>query len=274
MKYRVLLRAFSCYFFYILSKIINKKIVLCGVDYYKKYIKTSDTLFVIGPGGSLLSLTSSDYKYIKFHDSIALNYTISHNINFKCNLFEPHNTSEKGYFEILVNKNIKKNNSFFLIKGYNSPKKIYCFIKNIISFKKYKINKLLLMKDGYLSDYDKELTIEINDSERNDFIFNHLASIIYCVDLAMITGYKNIVFCGVDMSHDYFYFHKNYLPVKNIKQLKQLHSMNLHATNKKLQKNILDYLNKLRLSSIIEMHVYKCKGPLANILPEYELNSI
>lgn len=270
-NFRPLLRKLSCYIFFIISKLIYSDVKLCGIKYYKKFIKSSDTLFIIGPGASLLNISESDFQHINKKDSIAINYTIAHNIEFKCNLFETHEAREKGYFKILLNKNNKNQKNYFLIKGYNSPKKIFLHIKNILDFRNNKVNNILLMKDGYLSDYKKEVTTQIHYNERDDFILNHYASILYCIDLGLMANYEKIIFCGIDMSHDYFYFHGNYLSRELIKFLNKSSELNTHANNLEVQNFILEYFKKIILSSNIKIYSFKGSGPLNDILPKYNI---
>jgi len=257
------------YAFYIASKSINQSISLCGVSCYKNKVKKSDTLFVLGPGASILDYSEDDFNHIAQFDSISINYAMLHEFIPTCYLFEIHDTQDKGYFRFLSKKRIKDSDAYFLIKGYNSWKKIFLFWNNVKDFSKSGARNLLLMKDGYLADYSKELTCQLSEGEQGDFFINHVASIIYCLDLAIKVRYQKVVFCGIDMNTDYFYFYKNYLTNGERKNLTRSRHLNKHSKSVSLENLVLDYFQKTDSMSSIEMYSLKGVGPLEKISRQY-----
>jgi hypothetical protein len=272
LSFAVYVRRLSCYTFYAASKIIERKVSLCGISYYKNKVKASDTIFIFGPGASILDYSKEDFNHIKRFDSISLNYAMLHEFEPTCYLFETHDTQDKGYFRFLSRKKNNNSEAYFLIKGYNSLSKFFLFLKNIKDFSKSEAKNLLLMKDGYLSDYKRRLTCQLSAREKSDFFINHLASIIYCLDLSIATGYKKIVFCGIDMNTDYFYFHKGGLSDIEKKNLSRSRHLNKHSKNKCLEESVLDYIQEVDSISNIKIYSYKAIGPLREILRQYKVN--
>lgn len=268
---RPYLRRLGCYVFYAASKVISRRVSLCGSFCYQKQIKSSDTLFVVGPGASILNYSESDFDHIEQFDSIVINYAMLHKFEPTCYLFEPHDTQDKGYFRFLSRKKIENSNAYFLIKGYNSWKKFFLFLRNIKDFSMSGAKNLLLMKDGYLSDYKKTLTCQLSKEERGDFFINHIASIIYCLDLAIEARYQKIVFCGIDVNTDYFYFHEDYLSDREKSNLTRPRHLNKHSKDAQLKTVVLNYLQEAKRSSNIEMFVFKGTRPLRAILKQYQI---
>jgi len=90
--------------------------------------------------------------------------------------------------------------------------------------------------------------------------------------LAIEARYQKIVFCGIDMNTDYFYFHKNYLTDKDRENLTRERHLNKHSKDSFLEGLVLEYLQKVDSMSDIEIYSFKGNNPLKRVLKHYSIS--
>jgi hypothetical protein len=263
--------------FLLISKVLIRSTVFCGVQHFIERLKKTDKLFILAPGASINQINQIDFQRISDYDSLGLNYFVFHEFIPTTYLIETHDTS-RGYFEYVASNGLKFDKASILYKGYNSPSKIVEFVKNIKFLRKTNIGQFYLMKDAYCSDYkvDSEVSGICPNIKKtkDDFFYNDMISLIYVINLGYLCGYKDIILCGFDMSDDYFYCHTKYTDIVSKYSLCNDKSLvNKAASDSKKTSTILNRIQNLevlfneRQGSIYQ---FKCNGRLAINLKKYE----
>ncbi len=213
----------------------------------KKY-KKSDTIFILGSGNSINSISADQWDFISKNDSLGLNFWIIHDFvpTFYC-YEEPNNCGNRKdiFYDIL---NYKKD---FLCK---SPIIIKDLLPSKVSFERIPKD---LKKNIYLSfDFDipskgsesvmMQYLLElkksgrINPAKKIRYIYSITASLSYAVFFSLIMGYKKIVFCGVDLSDSLYFYEEQseYYKSKGIIVPKSMQNPGLHSTDSKSHRKI------------------------------------
>jgi len=172
-------------------------------------IKSSDTLFILGSGGSINEYTEEDWSKISNHDSLGFNWWLLH--DFVPTYYGSEAYHKEKFRTLLKMKEEEYQNVPFIWKEvkkrrHTDPsilpqyvrRNLYTFFdigiagKNINEIKKsYDIARFIGLADhGYSPK----------------FIFEKRASLSYYMFLAALWGYKNIVLCGVDLSDTGYFF--------------------------------------------------------------------
>jgi hypothetical protein len=274
---RPILRRALGVIFLLISKVLIRSTVFCGIRYFVERLKKTDKLFILATGSSINQISQIDFQRISDYDSLGLNYFVFHEFIPTTYLIETHDTS-KGYFEYVASNSLKFDRASILYKGYNSPMKIVEFVKNIKFLRKANIGQFYLMKDAYCSDYKVDSKVSgicsIIKKTKDDFFYNDIASLIYVINLGYLCGYKDIVLCGFDMSDDYFYCHKKYEDTISKYSLCNDKSLvNLIASNSKTSGRILNRIQDLEVLFNEKqggIYQFKCNGRLATDLKKYE----
>ena len=267
-------------FFLLICKVFIFKTRFCGVKHFTKHLKFSDKLFILAPGASINNITENEFLEISSHDSIGLNYFIFHDFVPTSYLIETHNT-DVGYFDYVACNILKLSKVPFLYKGYNSPKKILEFIKNLYVLRTAKLERFYLMKDAYKTDNkigpdDSGVYSNIRGT-KDDYFYHDIASLLYVLNLGYLCGYKEVILCGFDMSEYYFYNATKYKKVLSKyplligpKPIINLIFSNTQSVAKLLSKiEELSALFNVRQGKISQ---FKCEGRLNRVLKQYEMD--
>ncbi|MGB0391873.1 MAG: hypothetical protein ACPGD5_09895 [Salibacteraceae bacterium] len=196
---------------------LRKQMVQNGLksicDFNWSALKTSDTLFVLGSGSSVMNLSSAEWEIVNQHDSLGFNawslhefvptyYAIETSKNqFVANLRKDHlNNRLKDYsntpifiqYQHMLMAGIDYNDLKLPKENlyYNAP-----FMPNTTNVKVLKklIAKWVNQKDAGLCD-----------------LMHYSSSLSYMIGLGYLMGYKNIVLLGVDLGNSgYFFEHEN-----------------------------------------------------------------
>lgn len=169
--------------------------------------KTSDTLFILGTGSSINSISNSQWKLIREHDSIGLNLFLAHP-------FIP--TFYHLEFTPLLLKYFEKWKS---IKDFDFKKT--SFINFSLHLDEGKnISDYVFSKHTYFSvprrpytHQNKKAFIKIlnkyyakNAYKENNVYLHHKGSLTVALSIGVLLGYKNIILHGVDLNNsNYFY---------------------------------------------------------------------
>jgi hypothetical protein len=275
---RPALRKFLEIIFFLISKILIRSTVFCGVRFFTKNLKKSEKLFILSSGSSINQINQKDFKKISSYDSIGLNYFIFHDFVPTSYLIETHDTY-RGYFDYVACNSLKFGRTPILYKGYNSPMKIIEFVKNVYFLRKANIQRFYLMKDAYCFDYktvsgSPGVCSNIKKT-KDDYFYNDIASLLYVINLGYLCGYKEVILCGFDMSEDNFYCHTKYADIVSKYPLcgAQGSVKNNIVTNPKTIGKLLSRIQDLgvlfndRQGGVSQ---FKCNGVLGEVLIKYE----
>lgn len=168
--------------------------------------KKTSKLFILGSGPSINKLNNYHWEYIGEFDSWGCNHWNMHP-------FTPtYNTTEFSYIVNIV-PNIFKINS---LKEINLD-----FIKDIFRLQEEDLKnipdkKLNVLKNIEIDAVSKESYLhlmkfikELNVNLKNTF-FSYISSVVTIYELAILMGYEEIIFCGVDLNNSK-YFYEDYL---------------------------------------------------------------
>lgn len=235
--------------YFILISILRTNAKFLGASKLKKLCKTSDTIFILAPGSSINNYSESDFELISKSNSIGINNFVIHDFHPTVYLLETQ-PKDLNYFKIV--KKLKKQNSssIFIYKGFSSLSntKFKNFINNIFDMPK-NLN-VFFAKDAYLKgewmNISSNIKSRVFDIEKSDYIYNYISSLNYSVMLSYKLGYQNIVLCGFDMDHKYFYCEDAKYNDFSIKYnlCNENHVNIVNNDNKKL-KEILEVLNSV-----------------------------
>jgi len=168
--------------------------------------KTSDTLFVLGSGPSINSISEDEWKTIAEHNSIGFNYFLAHP-------FVPtfyHMELRHEEIDIFRNCYMARRDAY-----QNVPFMInYHFIRNY--FKREGLdfvrNKLVTVPRTYTEAKQGDVPRIIGFAQSNiapaddSFLIHYRGSLCLMISLAVLLGYKKIVLAGVDLNNStYFY---------------------------------------------------------------------
>ena len=179
--------------------------------------KKSDTLFVLGSGASINTLTEQQWQEIKKSDSIGFNFWCIHDFvpnmyvfetprdkQTALNLFQNFEKKKKHYQNVpSILKDIRTTNleNFFSISN-ELAKQIYIAFDIEMSIERGKHFEKILRICNYLSKF-------LFKKGKARLLFKRRASLSLITHLGYLMGYKKIVLCGVDLNNSkYFYEEK------------------------------------------------------------------
>lgn len=262
-----------------ICKCLIPKVTFCGVKHFIKHLKSSDKLFILAPGTSINNITENEFLEMSSHDSIGLNYFIFHDFVPTSYLIETHDTA-RGYFDYVASNSLKFSKIPILYKGYNSPKKIVEFIKNLYVLSRAKLERFYLLKDAYHSDnksgFEESGVYSNKRRAKDDYFYNDIASLLYVLNLGYICGYKEVILCGFDMSEGYFYSATRYKDIVSKYPAltgEKPYSNSIVSDTQKVAKLVcrieeLSVLFNVRQGMISQ---FKCEGRLNQMLKQYEM---
>lgn len=178
--------------------------------------KNSHTLFILGSGESINNITDSEWKHINKHDILGFNnscflkikntyyfYEIS-SLGTEQNLLRFNEIKKRiddKYITIVIIKNLLSNYGIKIpIKNCVAFPELYIATNNENIFKYY----LRMIKLFKINRY---------------FLINKRASVFSAAVFGIALGYKEIVFCGVDLNNTKYYY-QNYLKYPSAKNVK------------------------------------------------------
>lgn len=188
-------------------------------------VKTSDTVFILGSGPSINDITAAEWKFIKSHNSIGFNFFCVHEHLPTIYGFEAMDHSIDEWVNELVQKhaciaNERPNYADIpiLLSDFAPGRRKHwdalprnwrdaCFhVQTIPVFAR---NKPELRKAiGFLRFFGVFSALKERPPK---YLFKYRASVSMYFSLAIMMGYKRIVFCGFDMNRPgYFYQNGEY----------------------------------------------------------------
>ncbi len=184
-----------------------------------KAIKTSDTLFILGSGGSINTLTEDDWQRIRAADSIGFNFWPLHDHIPTLYVREVYGVPAgdediyQCYFELMLNRTEAYLSTPILIK--DGERVSYSELTEFISNFPMDLHRNIALAWDWEIPGNDQLTFtnkiktwekyRLITSERMPLV-RKTASIAYLVLLGLRAGYRDIVLCGVDLNNNaYFY---------------------------------------------------------------------
>lgn len=177
--------------------------------------KSSDTLFILGSGASVLAYTSEEWQTVSAHDSLGFNYWILHPFVPTYYIFEL--TKHEWDLECITRNLVARTD--FLSKSCLLLKDAERFdrdtITSAIKTLPSSIGPLHLTWDAEIpAGTIPELTRALISLNRLGCfsgsgywaIPRNRATLFLAVNLAVRAGYKSIVLCGVDLNNTNYFF--------------------------------------------------------------------
>lgn len=230
-------------------------------DFQKQ--RKSDTVFLLGSGPSINKINKSDWDQIMLNDSWGFNYWFCHDHVPDCFFAQSHLKSPEGpefdlnmdilMTKMLMDKENQYKNVRFYLRGDNVNKYI---------FHESKFGKAILSND-FNCFLMSELVVSSNINIEPNYILKKLYefgffskysdktpipklgnTITELISLALITGYKKIILCGIDMNDEsHFYDTDHYLnKYKYLRTLKEI--CDKQVVHPHMDNNIKKYTNK------------------------------
>jgi len=206
---------------------------------FQRY-KKSDTIFILGSGSSINTISEDEWNIISKNDSLGLNFWIIHDFVPTYYCYEEPNISggrKKIFYDILNKKKNLLSESPIIIKDLLPSKISFDRIppklkKNIYLSRDFDIpakgNDDLMMQ--YLMEL--KLSGRIQPRNRIRYIYSITASLSYAAFLCLCMGYKKIVFCGVDLADSLYFYEENadYYKNKGLLVPKSMQNPGVHST--------------------------------------------
>jgi hypothetical protein len=185
--------------------------------------KSSDTLFILGSGGSINQITEDQWEHIGEKDSIGLNKWPIHEFQPDYHVFEPRMEKEEKerYWQLLNYKRDLYKEIPIILKDTDAVSAL-----NQEDLPNWLSNELLISSD---TNYRNIISLENRQNNRDVLrylkskgcfekgqlqipLYRNRGSVSYLLHLAVGLGYEEIVLCGVDMVNSkYFYNDEKYL---------------------------------------------------------------
>lgn len=182
-------------------------------------VKSSDTLFILGSGGSIATLTEDEWKAIRSADSVGFNFWPIHDhvpdlyVTEICDVPAELQHIYRAHCDLMAVRAADYVNTPILIKDGERVRREW-LQEYIGNFPESLRGNIALSWDWEIPDDDDSgmaatlcnwARFGLLDS-RSAPLLRKRASVFYMVMLALRAGYREIVLCGVDLANnDYFY---------------------------------------------------------------------
>ena len=221
--YSILLRLYYCYyalFLYSQETLFKNMFGLRSLHLSDLQCrKKSDTIFILGSGPSINSISDSRWNFISKHVTVGLNFWLIHN-------FVP----DIYFCEVISDKialaNVCSNCLFYFMKKrseeYKSVLKIIMDLSNANTFKWLKslpdnwrdnLHFLygipVLARNKYELEYSISYLVKKKLFEKTDnfgHVFKYMGTVIAIMTMAVKMDFKRIVLCGIDLSSSKHFF--------------------------------------------------------------------
>lgn len=193
---------------FLANKFLAEKKYLSHTSIDSHNIKKSDTLYIIGTGGSINDISNDEWNEIKKHDSIGLNFFFIHDFKPTLYMVELNHTSlmidlmEKKLFNVTNETPVYVNIQHVL--RCSSYEKVFS-IDNAI-----KPNAFYYSPAYCLLPQDEVLCAEIAPlllrTYYHKWLLNNSSNLDTAICMAYQRGYKNIKLVGVDLDNNKYFW--------------------------------------------------------------------
>jgi hypothetical protein len=201
--------------------------------------KSSDTLFILGSGESINSYTNAQWKRISECDSLGFNFWLLHDFIPTYYMFEfPRNKENLNDFihNIEMKSDSYQETLMFLKEGPKGKRNTDLLPSEIKGKLKVLFNPTIpIIK---VNQIDKAIKFIDKISKRSNsnkkmVVYNKRASLFSAVIFAYLSGYKNIVLCGIDLNNTKYFYESNKIEMSNKGFRVPDHGQigNIHKTN-------------------------------------------
>lgn len=173
--------------------------------------KKSDTIFILGSGESINSITPSEWEVIQKHDSIGFNYFLVNDFVPTYYVLEP--SVDKSFFDFfweIYNDKIEayKDIPLFIQNNHFSE-----FGYDLSGMKGNQKNVYFSTPYRYTTSSEKNLKMALKWRKKLGKMnlgsaIHHGGSLIHVLTLAYLMGYKKIVLLGIDLNTSQYFFQK------------------------------------------------------------------
>lgn len=196
--------------------------------------KSSDTLFVLGSGSSVMEYSTSHWDHIRRHDSLGFNFWTLHPFTptFYVNELYGNKSPEKKANIAIVLRNLAlvSNRYRDVLQMTKTPLPLQygsevkrLGLKAVVS--QYLRARSLGELESLLADCLRQ------PRGRIPIIFHRAATVDWAVSFARVLGYKALVLCGVDLSHSHYFFEDpRYSPLEHSLQIPENMRTGVHKT--------------------------------------------
>lgn len=175
--------------------------------------KGSDTLFVLGSGGSIDEYNEKQWDEIRKCDSLGFNFWLLHDLVPTYYMFElPRDKDNQNAFLHNLGCISEKytNTLMFLKEGTKGMKGFNLVPDGLRDRVKVLFNPTLpIQSKTQISKAMLKMKKEIHKSKKRLVIFNKRASLFTAVGFAYACGYKKIVLCGIDLNSTKYFYENN-----------------------------------------------------------------
>lgn len=259
----------------------------CRVFDSRELSKFKDkTCFILGSGKTVNELTDNQWEIINENFSIGINKWLIN--DFIPDVISLEKNHFKGFYETILSDNRLKNSKlkfiFYPLHGYLIEKKfpytlpaelnskIRLFISHSAQIKKYSDLIELLHSRGLINGFI--------DGAQKGFVYELNGSVFRLVNLAVASGFKKIVFIGVDLNSgidSYFWSNKpELLKKRNVtSDMFHLGNFSVHPTedgsnDKLLMTEVIRVLSEQLHKIDVEFMVSSKNSKLSGFLPIWE----
>ncbi len=193
------------------AKTILRKGVSVDLTWNFEKYKKSDTLFILGSGGSIADYSKEHFDLIREHDSVGFNFWVLHEFipTFLTVEFTEHSSRADSLWKNLSLRSEDYADTPVIFKY--SP-----VLAHSCALIPPKLNNKYLATSLSIPGLTREMFLRwltflqknswFTPKRKSNSILYRQASLSWLITFGLYLGYKNIVLCGVDLnSPDYFY---------------------------------------------------------------------
>lgn len=270
----------------------RKKYNLVDEEFLKTR-KKSDTIFIFGSGYSINKISKEEWTLMSQHNTMAFNLFVNQNsisIDYHVmreigeNIFKRHIWIEetKKYINLMENNKFYKNTILLMQKGFRAigPNRVIMIdilSKNraVFRFENWKHNSLmmdflLISRAIFRFGNWKPSFLKLPSKSFKEKIVHGPSTLIDCINIAYILGWKTIVLVGVDLNDRRYFWLKDDETIGTDTDRGAIFSSQ-HAT----AKAVIDFIQiwqKHFLTENIEIKVYNPRSLLNQVLPVFSFS--
>lgn len=173
--------------------------------------KQSDTLYILGSGGSINRLTDQQWQDISSGDSFGINHWLLHSFVPTYYAFENSKPESRAiYFNNFAKVWDRYANTLMLYKDGPRGKKRFHMVPESFRDRFYLLDNpslpILSVSQIDLAMRFLRRLLKWNRRRKKLTLFRKRASLLTIVEFGLAAGYRNIVLCGVDLNTSEFFY--------------------------------------------------------------------